>query len=151
MRTLFFLACVLSAAFAVGDIWANCGTSSDHLQIEQVTIIPDPPVIGQNVTITFVGYLNEEVTSGTVSLNLKWNGFTILNQSYSLCDLVKDYEKCPIPAGDISLTVTEYLPTAIPKGTYTGTVKAFDQNNQEIMCITLDLKFTSQLPTITIV
>jgi hypothetical protein len=62
------LLCCISAAFAItvqkekvdsvaGPIWKNCGAANDHLQIKNIDIVPNPPVAGSLVNITFVGTL----------------------------------------------------------------------------------------------
>eukprot|EP00026_Physarum_polycephalum_P018222 Phypoly_transcript_19735.p1 GENE.Phypoly_transcript_19735~~Phypoly_transcript_19735.p1 ORF type:complete len:124 (+),score=14.10 Phypoly_transcript_19735:108-479(+) len=104
---------VVFAAFVSADIWSNRGTSSDHLKISTVTITPDPPVAGQNLTVSASGVLDESVTNGTVNLVLKYDSFiTILKKTYLLCDN-PDYT-CPISAGDYSNTITEMIPASAP-------------------------------------
>lgn len=44
----------------------NCADSSAHLKNFEATISPDPPVKGQDVTMTFKGAMDEDTDKGTV-------------------------------------------------------------------------------------
>ncbi len=56
----------------IRQILTLVGTANDHLQIQTVKITPDPPVLGQNVTVAVTGSLNEDVTSGTLALLIQY-------------------------------------------------------------------------------
>jgi len=127
---------VLFAAVCYADIWSNCGQASDHLQIDTVTITPDPPVAGQNITVSASGYLDEIVTNGTVNVVLKYDNFiTVVKQTISICE--SGAVTCPIAAGQYSQTITELIPSSVPRGQYNGTVTIADQTGSEIACISL--------------
>ncbi|EFA86738.1 hypothetical protein PPL_00543 [Heterostelium album PN500] len=56
-KTLFLVVFLALAVPALCDIWSSCGSSTDHFQIGQVVITPDPPVKGQSINITASGFL----------------------------------------------------------------------------------------------
>ncbi|EGG20835.1 hypothetical protein DFA_00700 [Cavenderia fasciculata] len=137
LTKIFVLFCVF--ALATADIWTNCGSSSDHFQIGSVTITPDPPVKGQDITVTANGNLNEEITSGNVKLLVKFGFITILNQNEDLCQ-AKNPIPCPLQPGAYNHTITAQIPSNAPSGKYSGNVVVTDQNSQEVACI--DLAFS---------
>eukprot|EP01112_Ceratiomyxa_fruticulosa_P022583 TRINITY_DN831_c0_g1_i1.p1 TRINITY_DN831_c0_g1~~TRINITY_DN831_c0_g1_i1.p1 ORF type:complete len:157 (-),score=41.49 TRINITY_DN831_c0_g1_i1:158-628(-) len=139
--TLFVTLFAILATCIYADIWSDCGTSSDHFQIGTVSIIPDPPVKGQPLTVSVSGTLNEEVTAGNISIYVKYGFITILKQTDNICD--QDYLPCPIQAGPYTHNITETIPADTPSGHYTGQVQAIDQNKQEILCVSLNLQLSS--------
>ncbi|KAI6656457.1 Phosphatidylglycerol/phosphatidylinositol transfer protein [Oopsacas minuta] len=124
----------------VGDIWSDCGKASDEAKIVSVTITPDPPKKGQKLTVKASFGVKENVTGGTVKVQIKWGVITVLSKSYGLCDLVDEMGKmCPVAEGTIEFTKEEAIPSLSPGGGYTGKIIAGDQNGKELLCI--DLKF----------
>eukprot|EP01098_Paradermamoeba_levis_P005326 TRINITY_DN2255_c0_g1_i1.p1 TRINITY_DN2255_c0_g1~~TRINITY_DN2255_c0_g1_i1.p1 ORF type:complete len:143 (+),score=31.27 TRINITY_DN2255_c0_g1_i1:122-550(+) len=126
-------------AFTAADIWTNCGTNSDHIHIKTVKIVPDPPVRGQKISVTFNATLDEPVKSGEISLDVKWGFITILKKTLPLCSIIQPYEPCPLAAGVITRTITEDIPSVIPGGHYSIHVIATDQASQELACIQVDV------------
>jgi len=125
------------------DIWSNCGKASDHLKIGKVTITPDPPQIGVNITVDASGTLDETITSGTLYIELEWSGIVLLNNTYDLCSqLVQVGLKCPLDSGATQIRVSELIPSNAPPGDYTATVIIGDQKNQEVTCIALNFSLT---------
>jgi len=64
----------VTLAFVVGasaQSMKDCGQSSDHWKFSELSITPDPPVAGQNVTMVIAGQLDEDIPSGTVSVSVK--------------------------------------------------------------------------------
>jgi len=90
-----FLA-VVSSAYA--DIWTNCGTATDEFKVSNVSIVPDPPQKGVNITVVLLGTMSKQITTGNIHLNVKYDIITILNKDLPLCG-AEDGVKCPIPAG----------------------------------------------------
>lgn len=53
----------------VGDIWSNCGNSTDYLQIKNVTITPDPPKIGSPISVFASGQLRKHQTQSHLTIS----------------------------------------------------------------------------------
>ena len=124
----------------VGDIWSDCSKPGDRCKIVSVVITPDPPKKGEPLTINATVTCSEEITGGTVKIVVKYSIITVLNKSYSLCDLLSQTgQKCPVAAGTYSNSITETIPSSAPSGHYTGNVEITDQNGQELGCINLNL------------
>lgn len=47
----------LPSCARAADIWSNCGTASDTLQNIQISVTPNPPKKGQDVSVSFSGNL----------------------------------------------------------------------------------------------
>jgi len=135
MKCVLFVA--LFATFAFADIWKNCGGPQDHLQISNVEISPDPPQIGENLTVTATGNLDETVTGGIIEVSLQYSGITILNTNLSLCSAIVPFLQCPIAQGPVSISITQYIPSEVIPGSYTGQVNIYDQNESPVACISL--------------
>ncbi len=120
----------------VGDIWTNCTTSTDDAEILKVSINPDPPIKGQNITVYVLYNLKINITSGKIDLKVKFGFITVIHKYVNLCQV----ETCPIPAADNkNETITELIPGNIPSGHYTAHVVLTDQNNKEVICIDVDM------------
>jgi V-type H+-transporting ATPase proteolipid subunit len=132
---------ILGLAVAqTNDIWKSCGTSADHVKNLKITISPDPPVKGKDVTINASGDLDETVSSGDVHLTLSYIGIPIIDSHYDLCELIaKVNGTCPIK-GQLKMGMTENIPSWVPSGEYKAHVTATEQNKQEMLCVDVDLK-----------
>ena len=134
--TLLFVSGTL-ATTKVSDIWSNCGKQGDHVTIKTIKIVPDPPQIGQNVTVFGSGLLDETVTDGQVFVSLYFGPILLVNNTYDLCKLIAQYRHCPLSKGPITFGVSQPIPSEAPSGAYTGNIVAVDQNGQEMFCIAL--------------
>jgi len=123
---------------APSDIWSFCGTSQDHFTIQTVTITPDPPQLGQNLTVALTGSLDEIVTSGSVFVQINYGPINLLNNTYGLCGILQAVGiSCPVPTGNLQFKLSELIPSDSPHGSYSGKIVITDQNEQEITCIAL--------------
>ncbi len=65
----------------------------------------------------------------------------ILKGSTAICPLIAKYpQHCPIAAGPLSVDQSFTIPTFLPNHV-TAQANLYDQNNQEIYCVKLDLTF----------
>jgi len=148
MRTIFVLF-ALCATFTFADIWSYCGTSKDHFTIGTVSIVPDPPQIGQNLSVVVSGTLDETVSDGSIFINLDFGPIVLLNNTYDLCKMLGTLGiSCPLEQGAVKLGVKELIPKQAPPGAYTGKVILSDQNGQELTCIGLAFSLGSDEPEI---
>ncbi|KAM9980294.1 hypothetical protein ACTFIZ_006549 [Dictyostelium cf. discoideum] len=127
---------LISTSFC--DIWTNCGPN-EKFKITSVSIVPDPPVKGKLITISGSGVLGENLTSGQVSILVKFGLITLINEKKDICTLPGSPYKCPIKEGEYSHTVNFTIPEAAPNGKYTGHVSVTDQDSSEIACIDVSI------------
>jgi len=140
--SLFVLLLAFSVAISCADIWTNCGTGSDDLQLTGVVVTPNPPVKGKDVNITITGTLKKDVTSGSVQLTVKFGVITLINKAFDLCDEAgQTSTPCPIKANaNYWNTLIESIPSSAPGGTYSGKIVGTDQDKNEIACATIAFK-----------
>ncbi|GAM21991.1 hypothetical protein SAMD00019534_051660 [Acytostelium subglobosum LB1] len=141
MYKSFIAICLLFVVVANADIWTNCGTPSDKFTITNVVITPDPPIKGQEIVVSASGTLSETVTGGTAHMTVKYGFITVLNKQENLCDIPNSPYPCPIAAGPYSRTVNATIPGNVPGGSYKINVVLNDENNAEIACIDVAVKF----------
>jgi len=120
------------------DIWEDCSSPNSHFKISTVSIKPDPPKIGQNVTVSVSGTLDKTVTAGhvnfTVQYNMKGKWISLPTFNFDICSI----EKCPIQQGSTTIVGTVNVPNITPSGEYRGKCFAIDQNSEEIGCVSYD-------------
>ncbi|GAM18885.1 hypothetical protein SAMD00019534_020600, partial [Acytostelium subglobosum LB1] len=121
------------------DIWSSCGSPTDHFQIQNVTITPDPPVAGQSLNVTASGYLDEDVVGGYAHILIKYGIIPIIVDNQDLCSFPKSPYHCPIISGEYERSVVGVIPADAPPGQYFGNISFTDMNNQEIACILFNI------------
>jgi hypothetical protein len=65
------VAVVSAAAGVAADSFTNCASADAHMKNFKITASPDPPVLGEDVTITVSGALDKQVTGGTATISVK--------------------------------------------------------------------------------
>lgn len=95
----------------------NCGTASDLLDVETISLNPDPPLVGQNLYINATGLLKSSVVDGAkLHIVVKYKFVKLLDLTQDLCAIAKDNGlPCPIDPGRHSLIATVPIPGAAPK------------------------------------
>lgn len=133
---------LLFSAVAAHD-FKTCAT--DHLRISAVDLSPDPVVAGKPLVVKIKGNPDQTVSGGKVILTVKALGIVITTLEFNTCtDLGV---KCPVAAGTpISAQLTYPVPGEAPGGiTATAEVNVKDQNNNELSCISLQIKIVRGL------
>lgn len=120
----------------------NCGSASDLVTVNSVTINPNPPQKGEDLEVTGSITPKEDITGGDTELQVKLGFLPVLKQEKKFCDAVSDGGgSCPLSSGSTyTLSIKQEVPSATPGATYTGTYKATDQNGKALFCIEVDLK-----------
>jgi len=90
-------------------------------------------VKGANVSIIAAGTFDEQVTSGTSHLVVKFGFVTVKDETRTICLWPIT---CPILAGPFNHALPpQSLPKDSPNGKYTGNDRIIDQSNQQVACI----------------
>jgi len=135
---LFALVFVVAPVFA--DIWSDCGTNKDIFKVGTVSILPDPPVKGKNLTVIVTGTISKEITKGNLKLDVKYSFVTIMDKTLDLCQETS----CPIPAGEFKKSITDVIPDVAPTtAVYYITATASDETDEEILCAKVQFKMGS--------
>ncbi|MGW6394256.1 ML domain-containing protein [Streptomyces sp. NPDC055103] len=133
--------------------YTNAGLPTDPLQIETITLTPDPPRAYSDTTLTIKGTALEAIEDGayfdvTVKLGLikvmhkrldlfeELRGAKTLNTTWTASP---DPAGGPIKPGDLELTIAMHLPKEIPQAKFTLNVRGYTAAEDELA--TLDLMF----------
>ena len=129
-----FLAALGFASSTITD----CGKGVTKFSIDGLAYWPDPPIPGQNGTLSFLYTVPDSVTSitdGTAKYSLSLNGIPLPATNDPLCDDVP----CPIVPGTFNLTSTSEFPTGI-SGKITSKIQWYDTSNTELLCVDLTVR-----------
>ncbi|KAN0029110.1 hypothetical protein ACTFIV_010983 [Dictyostelium citrinum] len=128
---------VLCIAFVSADIWSYCsGNINATFTIDELTVTPDPPLIGKGAFVKLAGVLNDEVTTGKSVFKLQyyisggWRNLPTFTND--VCKLLS----CPVQPGPLVFNTTINVPFITPPGQYQGTLQLTDQNSRNISCLT---------------
>ncbi|SCU93937.1 LAME_0F05512g1_1 [Lachancea meyersii CBS 8951] len=116
------------------------------LDIKLVNLLPNPPVRGENVTISAAGYVKDTIVEGAyVDVEVRLGYIKLLSQTYDLCEELEkndvDGLKCPIEVGDYMIEKTVEIPQEVPPGKYSVVARAYTEDDDEITCLSGDVYF----------
>jgi len=147
MRVLLLLALVallpLLALAQVPIPYTNCGAAGDHIKVVSATANAWPPTTNSNVALSLNAVLDENVSGGSYSLQLSFDGFQIVNQQGQISALPN--VTLPIHSGPIAINQNFTLPSIVGAGSSISLqASATDQNNAELLCIKIDFTVPSK-------
>jgi len=110
---------------------------NDILTIERVDLDPNPPLPGQNLTITASGAFSQKIDEGAkVLLQVKYGLIRLINQEADLCEQIGNVDlHCPLEKGKTSLMKEVALPAEIPPGKYTVLADVYTKDKKRITCL----------------
>ena len=121
----------LSTMAATPTTWTDCTPASAPTSNRVMTFDPAVPVKGANNMIYLKGDLGTTVTAGACATTVKWNGVTVLTDSFSVCGnqtvslplsmgtLYVEALSCPQSPGPIEIDIRAELSVLAPPGAYT--------------------------------
>lgn len=150
---------LLTVATAGGNLaltWKDCGAK--HAKTTDVQ--PTTLALGQETEITGAGTVDEDVSGGTFDAEVKAGG-GLIDQHFTgnVCE-AKDFNlplgigklswegvSCPLKAGDASIKMKVTLASALPAAVATSdiTLKAKDQNADDLLCVSLHLAKAAEI------
>ena len=89
-----------------------CRPSEVGFKIQQLSISPQNPQIGQNMTVSVTGELKEPVVGGTMMTMLHASLLPLLNELDDNCG--SEGKECPLPVGVHTFSKTLTIPDFIP-------------------------------------
>ena len=99
------------------------------MELTSVSVVPSSAKKGQRFAINFelglstcmhlslllLFYLEEEITSGEVSVKVIYGGIPIIEEDLDLCNLITQFNrKCPLEKGSIPVKISKSTPDFIP-------------------------------------
>lgn len=117
------------------------------LEIKHLSIDPNPPAKGQNLTIEASGYLYEDVEEGAyIEVEVRYGYIRLISQTLDLCEQSEQVDwSCPIKAGDLKLNKQIELPNEIPPGKYVAVARAYTVDDDLITCLLTTVTFPASL------
>lgn len=131
--------CVLGGVSMAQDV-SNCGKDTDDILITSISMSPDPPVRGQNLTLALSGTVQTAVSGGKVNLEVYMSGIKIFTHDWDLCTTFGQWVNCPLQPGSFDRTVSEVFPTFVPPGHFTGKIYVVDTDGKPVACAAFDIK-----------
>jgi len=113
----------------------NCDTSS----VFTITKLAQDPltdvIAGQNITLSLLYVVPEEITEGTVENKYTYNSIPLTPTTDSLCTVVD----CPLTSGEHDGSTSYPFPGDV-KGTLVGQITWRDLQGRTLLCIKSTLK-----------
>lgn len=140
----FAVLALVGAQSAMSQSLTSCGAAGDHLSNLQMSLSPDPIKrkwnrVPQAFTISASGDLDEDITGGTIIVNIAASAFgtsaTVAKTvNFTLSDgLIKAGTGISLTVGPVQLP---YLPS---DAVANGTVKVTNAKGEPVVCVALNL------------
>ncbi|KAI8874013.1 hypothetical protein GQ42DRAFT_160124 [Ramicandelaber brevisporus] len=115
--TVLTIGIIASSLFAVTSAeptrFSSCGSAADIGHPIRVTISPDPPAAGKDVTVSIDAQLDQPVNNGDISVKLMVGPFPF-NSNLKLCDIAPlSGNSCPLSAGMHKLVIKHDIPALL--------------------------------------
>ncbi|CAG8757466.1 15794_t:CDS:2, partial [Acaulospora colombiana] len=111
-------------AVAAPERWKYelCGTEEDIVEVESISISPDPPKPGEDLEITASGKVKQTLEEGAYAdVTVKLGLIKLLRKEFDICEEARKANatiQCPVEPGDYTLVQKVALPKEIPPGEY---------------------------------
>ena len=128
------LLAALASIYAVGSV-SDCSKGTALFTITSMSLRPDPPVIGQNSTLSLSMLVPKDVVSGTATYSVTYNFITLAPTVEDLCANVA----CPIQTGTLKAVSSIPIDNSL-KGSITFKIEWKDTSNNELMCVSVNVK-----------
>ncbi|KAI0257565.1 ML domain-containing protein [Lactifluus subvellereus] len=130
---------------AQGWSWSDCGLHSDAIQIESISVSPDPPKPGEDLTVTVKAYAQEEVKEGAYAdVTVKLGLIKLLQKTYDLCEEARNAQtdvQCPVDRGSYVVQQTVALPKEIPQAKFNINARGYTVDDDDLFCVDLKVDF----------
>ncbi len=133
MNRYTLLALLLQGVSTLASI-TDCGAGKSLFQVNALGLWPDPPIPGQDSTISFLYTVPDgtpAITDGTASYTISLNGLPLPSTIDPLCD---DSKNCPFVPGQYNLTTTDIFPTGVT-GKIGTKIEWFDLAKTLLLCV----------------
>ena len=122
-----------------------CDAEIKHLvQFDSISITPNPPTAGQNLTFTASGIVDQDIVDGAyVEVDVRYGFIKLIHQTYDLCEdaAPKVDITCPLKKGKQVITKDVEIPQEVPPGKYIVLARAYTKNDELITCLTATIVF----------
>lgn len=116
---------------------------SQILTLLSVTIDPNPPTRGANLTFIAEGYLTKDIEEGAyVEVDVRYGYIRLIHQQFDLCEEIGKVDlECPVKKGKQIITKEVEIPNEVPPGKYIINARAFTKDDEFITCLSAVVDF----------
>jgi hypothetical protein len=109
--------------------------------MKEFAFSPNPMIKGQNLDMMVTGKLLKPIKQGAEArISLLLGPISVYTLKYDICkEIVSMNLSCPVPPGEYKFTKRSNIPSIIPGGHYTATVKLVNNDAAEILCGNADV------------
>ncbi|KAF8514485.1 MD-2-related lipid-recognition domain-containing protein [Gautieria morchelliformis] len=123
------------------------GLPTDVIEVKSLKISPDPPKPGDELTVTASGYVSRTIEDGaTADVTVKLGLIKLLSKTFDICEEAKNANatlQCPVEPGDYDVVQKVALPWEIPRARFNVDVKAYNNDESDLMCARIMIDFIS--------
>lgn len=122
----------------------QCDASEPQiLNLQKVTIDPNPPIRGENLTFAASGILSQDIEDGAyVDVDVRYGFIRLLHQTFDLCEEITKVDlECPIKKGPQEIKKKVEIPAEVPPGRYSVIAKAYTKDDIFITCLSATVDF----------
>lgn len=129
------------------DGWSfvDCGLATDVVQLKSLTVSPDPPVPGKNLTVSVEADVLETINDGaSADVVVKLGLIKLLQKTFDVCQEAVDANatvRCPVAPGTYSISQTVELPKEIPKAKFVVQVRGYTVDDADMVCLDVFIDF----------
>ncbi|KAF9569648.1 hypothetical protein CPC08DRAFT_812643 [Agrocybe pediades] len=129
------------------DSWRynDCGLPTDPIQIRSISVSPDPPRPGEDLTVTVNADVKEKIEEGAyANVAVKLGVVKILTKTFDVCEEARNANatvQCPVEPGSYTVVQTVALPKEIPKAKFTVAVNGYTVEDDDMLCLNLEVNF----------
>ncbi|KAJ7925877.1 ML domain-containing protein [Mycena leptocephala] len=152
--SLFLFSVLLLKAYAANAGWeyVDCGLPSNPLQIDSIELSPDPPLPGQDLTVTVKGLVTDIIEEGaSADVTVKLGLIKLLQKTFDVCEEARNANanvSCPVEPGPYTVVQTVALPKEIPKAKFVVLVRGFTVAEEDMLCLDLKIDFMKSISSI---
>ncbi len=141
----YFLLSLINFLFFTGIFghdFTHC-SSNNLLEVTNINLNPDPPIINSNLNILVNGKSNKEINSMNGEIIIKVLGIPLLQENIDLCT----YVNCPITENEVvNFNITQNIPSLIPSGTKIDVkLDVKTEDKIEVSCLELNFKAEKEI------
>jgi len=152
LTTLFLFSVFLLQAYAAGWEYVDCGLPSNPLQIDSIELFPDPPLPGQDLTVTVKASVTDIIEEGaSADVTVKLGLIKLLQKTFDVCEEARNANatvSCPVEPGPYTVVQTVALPKEIPKAKFVVLVRGFTVAEEDMLCLDLKIDFMKSISSI---
>lgn len=116
---------------------SDCSKGVSQVKINSMSFQPDPPVKGQNSTLTLDLSVPTDILAGTATYSFTYNFLPFTPEVKDLCGEVPS--GCPIKTGPLEL-VSSYPIDPSLSGTIVAKIEWKDTANIQLLCVSINMK-----------